>query len=99
VPARALVSEAVETALVTAVSHRVRALVRAATLLVPADLAEAPLVPPAVVGAPVWAVADSVAADVEAAAVAGAAAVGGNGCQLSSKFIGRALSFPKSLRQ
>jgi hypothetical protein len=80
VPARALVSEAVGTALVTAVSHRVRALVRAATLLVAADLAEAPLVLPAIVEAPVWAVADSVAAaDVQAEAVAAVEAVGGNG--------------------
>jgi len=40
VPARALSSEAVATALVIAVSHRARALVRAATLLVTPDLAE-----------------------------------------------------------
>jgi hypothetical protein len=80
VSAPALDSAAVETTLEIAVFHRVRALVRAATLLVAADLAEAPLVPPAVAEAPVWAVADSVAADAQAEAVAAVEAVGGKGC-------------------
>ena len=79
--APALVWAAVETTLAIAVFHRVRGLVRAATRSVAADLAEAPLVPPAVAEAPVWAVADSVAADVQAEAVAAVEAVGGNGCR------------------
>ena len=54
-------------------------MVRAATLLVAADLAEAPLVLPAVVEALVWAVADSVAAEDVAEAVVAVEAVGGDG--------------------
>ena len=65
VPARALVSEAVATALVIAVSHRARALVRAATLSVAPDLAVALRDQPAVEEAIAWA---AVASAVEDAA-------------------------------
>jgi hypothetical protein len=66
VPARALVSEAVATALVIAVSHRARALVRAATLSVAPDLAVALRDQPAVGEVIAWA---AVASAVEDAAV------------------------------
>jgi hypothetical protein len=66
VPARALVSAAVEATLVIAVSHRVRASVRAATHLVAADLAAALRDQPAVEEAIAWA---AVASAVEDAAV------------------------------
>jgi len=66
VPARVLVSEAVEPTLVIAVSRRARALVRAATLLVAADLAAALRDRPAVGEVIAWA---AVASAVEDAAV------------------------------
>jgi hypothetical protein len=66
VPAPALVSEAVATALVIAVSHRARALVRAATLSVTPDLAVALRDQPAIEEVIAWA---AVASAVEDAAV------------------------------
>src|SRR5262245_21267508 len=79
VPARVLVSEAVQTTLVTAVSHRVRALVRAATLLVAPDLVPALRDQPAVEEAIAWAAA-ALAAEVAAVeAVAVVEEAGGNG--------------------
>ena len=69
VAARALVSEAVATALVIAVSHRARALVRAATLSVAPALAVALRDQPAIEEAIAWAAVASVVEDaaVEAA--------------------------------
>jgi hypothetical protein len=73
VPVRVLASGAVEAALVIAVSHRVRVLVRAATRLVAADLAAVLRDQPAVAEVIAWAaVASAVAA--AAAVVAGVAA-------------------------
>jgi hypothetical protein len=66
VPARALVSGAAEPASVIAVSHRVQALVRAATLLAAPNLAAALHDQPAVEEATAWA---AVASAVEGAAV------------------------------
>jgi hypothetical protein len=63
VPARALVSAAVEATLVIAVSHRVRASVRAATHLVAADLAAALRDQPAVEEAIAWAAVASAAGE------------------------------------
>ena len=73
VPARALVSAAVETTLVIAVSHRVRALVRAATLLAAMDSAETLRDRPAAEEVIVWAGVASAVEDavVEAAEEAG----------------------------
>ena len=73
VPARALVSAAVETTLVIAVSHRVRALVRAATLLAAMDSAETLRDRPAAEEVIVWA---GVASAVEDAVVAAAEEAG-----------------------
>jgi hypothetical protein len=70
VPARAPVSAAAEAALVIAVSHLVRALVRAVTLLVPPDLAAALRDQPAVEEVIAWAAVAS--AVVVAAAVVAA---------------------------
>jgi gas vesicle protein len=66
----------VETALVIAVFHRVRALVRAATLLVAPELAAALRDQPAVEEAKAWAAVASAVGDaaVEAAVAAGAEA-------------------------
>jgi len=73
VPARALVSAAVEATLVIAVSHRVRALVRAATLLAAMDSAETLRDRPAPEEVIVWA---GVASAVEDAVVAAAEEAG-----------------------
>jgi hypothetical protein len=67
VPVRVLVSEAVETVLVIAVSRRVRALVRAVTLLVAPDIAAALRDQPAVEEVIAWA---AVASAVEVAVAA-----------------------------
>jgi hypothetical protein len=76
VPAQALVSAAVETTLVIAVSHRARALVRAATLLAAMDSAETLHDRPAAEEVIVWAGVASAVEDaaVEAAEEAGAEA-------------------------
>ena len=65
--------------MVIAVSHRLRALVRAATLLVAPDLAAALRDQPAVEEAIAWAAVASAVGDAAAEAVAAAAEVGGNG--------------------
>ena len=73
VPARRLVWAAVETTLVIGVCPRVRALVRAATLLVAPDLAALPLRDqPAVEEAIAWAAVASAVADAAVEAVAAA---------------------------
>jgi len=69
----------VETALVIAVFHRVRALVRAATLLVAPELAAALRDQPAVEEAIAWAAVASAVEDAAVEAVAAEEEVGGNG--------------------
>ena len=73
-PARAPASAAAEAALVIAVSHRVRALVRAATLLVAPESVAALRDQPAAEGAIAWAAVVSAVEVVVGAAAAGAAA-------------------------
>jgi hypothetical protein len=76
--ARALVSAAVEATLAIAVSHPVRASVRAATHLVAADLTAALRDQPAVGEAIAWAVVASAVEDAAAEVVVAVEEVGGN---------------------